>query len=140
MQSSELRVEEIMTTDLITVAPEEPIELVAHLMDWKHVRHVPVEDREGQLVGLVSSFEMFHHFACRLGEPERFPQAAADIMQRRPSAVAPETTVLEAISVMRRDQVDALAVVKEGKLVGIVTEHDFLNLAARLIEQGVRRS
>jgi len=139
MQSSELRVEEIMTTDLITVAPEEPIELVAHLMDWKHVRHVPVEDREGRLVGLVSSFEMFRHFACRFGEPERSPEVAADIMQRHPSVVAPETTVLEAISLMRREQVAALAVVKEGKLVGIVTEHDFLNLAARLIEQGVRR-
>ena len=47
------RVEQFMTTDLITVGPDEGVELVANLMKWKKIRHVPVEvdvsggDREG---------------------------------------------------------------------------------------------
>mgnify|MGYP002064122728 CR=1 FL=1 len=43
-----------MTTDLFTVHPDELIHLAAHVMDWKHVRHVPVEDNDHRLVGLVT--------------------------------------------------------------------------------------
>ena len=55
---SYLRVEEFMTTDLFTVHEDEPLDLVANLMDWKRVRHIPVEDEEGKLVGLISCFEV----------------------------------------------------------------------------------
>ena len=51
-------VEEFMTTDLFTVHEDEPLELVANLMDWKRVRHIPVENEQGVLVGLVSCFEV----------------------------------------------------------------------------------
>ena len=52
-----------------------------------------------------------------------------------PLTVTPETATLEAIALLRRAQVDCLPVVKEGRLVGIVTERDFINVAARLLEQ-----
>ncbi|MDH3784769.1 MAG: CBS domain-containing protein, partial [Acidobacteriota bacterium] len=47
-------VEQLMSTDLFTVRPDELIHLAAHVMDWKHVRHVPVEDETHCLVGLIS--------------------------------------------------------------------------------------
>ncbi len=43
-----------MSTDLLTVREDEPIDLVANLMDWHRIHHVPVEDNEHRLVGLVS--------------------------------------------------------------------------------------
>ena len=43
-----------MTTDVFSVRPEDVVDLAASLMDWRHIRHVPVEDGEGKLVGLVS--------------------------------------------------------------------------------------
>ena len=49
-----LKVEQYMTTDLYTVHPDEPVDLVAKLMEWHRIRHVPVEDHEHRLVGLVS--------------------------------------------------------------------------------------
>ena len=43
-----------MSTDLFTVKPDDLIDLAASVMDWRHIRHVPVEDDEGHLVGLVT--------------------------------------------------------------------------------------
>ena len=56
-------------------------------------------------------------------------------MNREPLTVAPETKTLEAIALMRRERVDCLPVVKQSRLVGILTERDFIGVAARLHEQ-----
>src|ERR1044072_4689275 len=45
---------QFMSTDLFTVRPGDLVDLAAGVMDWRHVRHVPVEDDEGRLVGLVT--------------------------------------------------------------------------------------
>ena len=54
-----------MTTDIFTVQPDDPIELVADLMSWERIRHVPVEDGRGQLVGLVTYRAVMRHLAER---------------------------------------------------------------------------
>ena len=54
LRPSYLRVEQYMVTDLRTVHEDEPIDLVANLMDWNRIHHIPVEDNEHRLVGLVS--------------------------------------------------------------------------------------
>ena len=43
-----------MITDLFTVRPEDVIDLAASLMNWQEIQHVPVEDDEGRLVGIVT--------------------------------------------------------------------------------------
>ena len=43
-----------MTTDLVSVAEDDPVELAANLMDWHRIRQVLVEDGDGTLIGLVS--------------------------------------------------------------------------------------
>ena len=45
-----------------TVHPEDLVDLAASVMEWEHIRHVPVEDTDGRLVGLVS-----HRALLRLG-------------------------------------------------------------------------
>jgi len=55
-------------------------------------------------------------------------------MNRVALTVTPETLTLDAIALMRRERVDCLPVVKEGRLVGIVSERDFINVAGRLLE------
>ena len=56
-------VERFMATDLFTVRPEDVIDLAASLMNWKHIRHVPVEDDEGNLVGIVSHRDLLEILA-----------------------------------------------------------------------------
>ncbi len=53
-QHNFVTVEQLMTTDLVTVAPDDPVELVANLLDWHRIRQVLVEESDGTLVGLVS--------------------------------------------------------------------------------------
>ena len=130
-----LRVEEFMTTELFTVHEDEPLDLVANLMDWKRVRHIPVEDEQGRLVGLISCFEVLRHLEKGVTEKTADPVSVSSIMTHGPLTVTPETPTLEAIALMRKEKVDCLPVVMEGRLVGIVSERDFINVAARLLER-----
>ncbi|MFH0944664.1 MAG: CBS domain-containing protein, partial [Planctomycetota bacterium] len=133
-RSSYRTVGQVMTSDVFTVGPEDLVDLAASLMDWEHVRHVPVEDSDGKLVGLVSHRAMLRIVGRGLGREPAEPVAVREIMTPNPLSVGPETGVLQAIQLMRANQVSCLPVTKEGRLVGIVTERDFLDVAARLFE------
>src|SRR4030095_3374540 len=135
---SYLCVEEFMTTDLFTVHEDEPLELVANLMNWKHVRHIPVEDEQGHLAGLISSFEVLHHLLHATNEMGRTPLAVRSVMNKTPLTITPDTRNLDAITLMRREKVDCLPVVNKRRLVGIITERDFINIAARLLAPEAR--
>jgi CBS domain-containing protein len=129
-----LRVEEFITTDLFTVHADEPLELVARLMDWKRIRHIPVEDEQGRLVGLISCFEVLRHLERSIDEKAKDSTAVSSVMNKEPLTITPETLTLDAIALMRREKVDCLPVVKDGHLLGIVTERDFITVAARLLD------
>ena len=136
MKPTDLRVEEFMTTDLFSVDPEEPISLVAHLMEWKNVRHIPVEDEGGRLVGLLSCFDVIRQYGGK-AEDEGQATAVSAVMDPRPVTVSPEASMIEAINLLRTEKVDCLPVVREDRLIGIVTEHDFIHVVARLLEVGM---
>lgn len=113
-----------MTTDLFTVHPDEPLDLVANLMDWKRIRHIPVEDEQGKLAGLISCFDVLHHCSPPLRQTDSDPVSVRAVMQLNPLTLPPETLIVEAVDRMRQEKSDYLLVVKEGRLVGIVTERD----------------
>ncbi|MET0625502.1 MAG: CBS domain-containing protein [Pyrinomonadaceae bacterium] len=121
----------LMSTDLFTVRPDDLVEMVARVMEWRDVRHVPVEDEEGRLVGIVSHRSLLRMLSNRLpGEGELV--AVRQIMNTDPISVAPTTPVSEAVELMRSRRVGSLPVVEGGRLVGIVTVYDFLESSARL--------
>jgi CBS domain-containing protein len=120
-----------MSTDLFTVRPDDLVEMVARVMEWRDVRHVPVEDEEGRLVGIVSHRSLLHLLADGpTGGRELI--AVRQIMNPDPVSVAPTTPVSEAVELMRRRRIGSLPVVEDGRLVGIVTVYDFLESSARL--------
>jgi CBS-domain-containing membrane protein len=52
---------DIMTSDVFTVRPDDVVDLAASVMDWwQHIRHVPVEDMQGKVVGLLTAREVLH--------------------------------------------------------------------------------
>jgi CBS domain-containing protein/gamma-glutamylcysteine synthetase len=132
------QVGQYMSTDLYTVNQSEAIDLVACMMDWRRIRHVPVEDDDHRLVGLVT-----HRTLLRLiarggaGDPAR-PLAVEDVMHDKIISVSPETPSLEAIELMKRHKIACLPVVRDERLVGMVTESDFLRIAAVLLEDSLR--
>lgn len=124
---------QFMTTDLLTVHPEDLVDLAASLMDWEQIRHVPVEDDKGHLVGLVSHRALLRLVARGGTEGgERVP--IRDIMRADPLTVTPKTSTLEVIRIMREQKLSCLPVVDDGRLVGIVTERDLIDVSARLLE------
>ncbi len=130
--SSYRLVEQIMSTDLFTVAPDEPIDLVASVMDWRHVRHVPVEEG-GRLVGLISHRDLLRTVAAPgIDCPEPALTARA-VMKSDPLTVTASTPTLAAMEVMREAAVGCLPVVQDGRLVGIVTASDFLPISYRCL-------
>jgi len=130
-------IDQVMTTDLFTVNPEDLVDLAANLMEWEHIRHVPVEDDDGKLVGLVSHRTLLRLIGT-MDAKSADPIAVREIMKPSPISVAPETGVLDAITLMRKHKVSCLPVTRDEKLVGIVTERDFLDVAQRLFEEQLR--
>lgn len=130
-----LRVEQFMATDLLTVQEDEVIDLVANMMEWGHVRHVPVEDRDNRLVGLVSYRSLLKVLGSGHGSGDQDQIAVSEIMKRDPLTISAEASTLEAIAKMRRHKIACLPVVKEGRLVGVVTDHEFMDIAAELLAE-----
>ena len=132
-----LKVEQFMSTDLTTVHPDEALDLVANLMVWERIRYVPVEDAENRLVGLVSYRHLLRVIAKGMVEGPTKPVSVRDAMLTQVLTVTPETPTLDAIRLMREHGIGCLPVVKEGRLVGVLTERDFMNIAAELLEQNL---
>jgi CBS domain-containing protein len=128
---------QIMTTDVFTVQPEDVVDLAASVMEWEHIRHVPVEDQSGKLVGLVSHRSILRMLA-RGKDSSNGAAAVREIMHPDPITVRPETSTIEAIEVMRRNRVGCLPVVQNNHLVGIVTERDFIDASAHLLDRWLR--
>ncbi len=127
-------VERFMAKDLFTVRPEDIIDFAASLMNWKHIRHVPVEDDEGNLVGLITSRELLEILANdKLKNKDEI--AVRDVMRTDVATVTPETSSLEALQIMREKEIGCLPVIKNNKLIGIITAHDFLTVSAKLFEE-----
>ena len=94
---------------------------------------LPVEDAEGRLVGLISHRCLLRLFAQgRVGGDQKV--TVGEIMNTEPVTVRPDTPTVDAIRMMREKRLACLPVTRDGKLVGIVTEHDFIVIASRLLE------
>jgi CBS domain-containing protein len=137
-EASYNRVEQYMTTHLFTVHEDELIDLVAFLMDRKQIRHVLVEDDEHRLTGIVS-YRSVLRLVARTSEGVDGERPVREIMERDPVTVSPDTETLEAIRIMRDARVSCLPVIKEGRLVGIVSERDFMPIAYQLLEDRLGR-
>ena len=130
-------VEHFMTKELFTVRPEDVVNLAASLMSWKHIQHVPVEDDAGNIVGILSHRDLLELLATDKAE-KAGEIVVREIMKTDLFTITPETPTLEALNLMRDKNIGSLPVVKDGKLVGLVTAHDFLTVSAKLLEERLK--
>jgi CBS domain-containing protein/gamma-glutamyl:cysteine ligase YbdK (ATP-grasp superfamily) len=124
----------LMSTDLFTVRPDDLVDLAASVMEWRHIRHVPVEDDDGRLVGLISHRDLLRLLAQGMLSRSAKEVTVKEIMIRNLMTIAPETPTLEALTIMRQRKIGCLPVVENDRLIGIVTAYDFLSLSAVIIE------
>ncbi len=144
-------VADVMTREVVTLGEEDNLLEVMQGMEQLQVRHLPVVDEEGKLVGLVTQRDLLAIASGAIGA--NLLQAArerlieentfvAEVMVRDPITVRPDTPLDEAARSMMAEKIGALPVVdEEGKLVGLVTQHDLLRLLVSILqtqEQGAQ--
>lgn len=131
---------QFMATDLFTMRPDDLVDLAASVMDWRHIRHVPVEDEQGRLVGLITHRALLRLLSRRYHSNNEGPLTVREVMKGDPITVSSITPTLEALELMRLNKVGCLPVVDDGQLVGIVTSFDFLDASARLFKERLTNS
>ena len=122
---------QFMSRDVFTVSPDDLIDLAASVMDWRHIRHVPVEDHDGRLVGLITHRGLLR---MRINGNTKLT-TVREIMVADPVTITPSTSSLDAMEIMRSNRVGCLPVVEGDQLVGIITSFDFLEATAQLFQQ-----
>jgi CBS domain-containing membrane protein len=126
-------VRDLMTEKVYTLAPTDNLVALEDLMDARRVRHVPIVDREGDLIGLVTQRDLARSV---LGRLEDLPigverdllrsRRVREIMTTEPETVEPETRLSDAASTLLENKIGCLPVVEGMRLVGILTEADFV--------------
>ena len=128
------RVDQIMSTDLFTVQEEDLMDLVGNIMVWRKIRHLPVENHSGELVGLVTSGLMMHYLCEDRTEDVR-DLSVGEVMIKDIVSINPEASTRDAMKLMRQKNVGCLPVIKDKQLVGIVTEFDFVKVMDQLFDE-----
>ena len=140
IKATEMTVSNIMTHNVFTIRLDKKLIVVKEIMEWAHVRHVPVVDGEGSLVGLVSHRDLLGASLAMVDKAKtEFDKKnwlahilVKDVMQKTVLAVNPTASVAQVARLMRTNKIGCVPVVENGKLVGIVTEHDLLQIVEKL--------
>ena len=126
-------VRDLMTETVHTLTPKDDLASLYDLMDSRRVRHVPIVDSEGEIVGLVTDRDLSK---TALGAVEELPLSVErdilrrrrirDIMATEPDVIEPDARLQEAAAILLENKVGCLPVVEGLRLVGIITEADFV--------------
>ena len=136
-----MKVKDLMSQQVRTIEPSDScLEAVAR-MHQARVRHLPVVNREGMMVGVVTDRDLRHHlFSPRVyKEMESLgidillkAVPVSDVMSTPVVAVTPDADLPDAARLMREGKVGSLPVVHSGIVVGIITETDLLRQICRI--------
>ena len=130
-----MRVADIMATSVATVGVDEAAEAAADLMQLHRIHHLLVMSN-GQLVGILSDRDI----GGRRGGPLREGRTVRDLMTPNVTTIAKNATVRRAANLMRGRTIGCLPVVNgRGRVLGIITTSDLLELVGRGAERPVER-
>ena len=117
-----MRVRDLMSKSVVTIAPEESAALAARLLSRHELGALPVCAADGTLAGIVTDRDIVTRCVAAGEEPGRVP--VRDIMSPAPSVITPETPVSTAARLMAQRQVRRLPVVEQGQVVGMLSLGD----------------
>ncbi len=135
----EMKVRDVMTADPTSLKRNDKLTLADDIMRLGRVRHLPVLDDEGQvLVGIVTQRDLFRDaLAQALGYGKHAQRkllntlSVKEVMTSDVVTISPETPLVEAARILTERKIGCLPVVENRRLVGILTEGDFVALIAR---------
>jgi CBS domain-containing protein len=125
MKASDLTVSDLMTTNLITIKASEPLQEARADMEIGVIRHLPVIDDRGRLVGVVSDRDLL---------ASRRAHRVADVMTREVITTRADAPAVDAATTMLDNKISSVLVVNDDEqLVGMVTQTDYLEVARRAL-------
>lgn len=149
-----MRAHQIMTRNVVTVSPETTIVDAANIMLKQHISGLPVTDSDGKLVGIVSQGDFLRRaeigterkrsrwLGLLLGagrEASDFireqGRKVGDVMTANPSTISEDTLLEDIVAVMEKNGIKRLPVVRDDKIVGIVTRTNLLQAVADLARE-----
>lgn len=147
---------DIMTTNVITVSPDEPVEDIARLLIERHISAAPVVDVDGSLLGIVSEGDLVHRilgdhelprswWLSLVGDPADKPreylkshgQTAKDVMTADVVSVGEFSSIAEIAELLETKRIKRVPVVENGKLVGIVSRANIIQALVAGKEKGI---
>lgn len=128
----------IMSTDLITIGPDENLAAARELMHDRKIHHLPVVE-DGNLVGLVTLTNVLAATDSFLRDDDNRIRAAEiivrDMMVTDVATVDEHATLRQAALFLEKHRIGCLPVMSDGTLKGIITDTDFVAVAINLLEQ-----
>jgi CBS domain-containing protein len=132
------RVRDLMKREVTTLQRNEKLTAADDIMRLGRIRHLPVLDEDGQLAGIVSQRDLFRGALARaLGYGEYAQRKLLDgllvkeVMTSEVITADPNMPLPEAARVLVQRKIGCLPVVEDGRLVGILTESDFVGMVAK---------
>ncbi len=120
----ERTVRDIMTAKARVAGPSDKLVDAFHVMRLAGFRHMPVVE-DGKLVGIVSDHDIF------LGWGRGGDTPVGELMTKSPRWVGPDANARDAAALLLRHKIGCLPVIDDGRVVGIVTQADFVAFAHR---------
>lgn len=130
MRSDQVR--DLMTENVFTLRPQDDLMALYDLMDTKHIRHVPIVDRDRDLVGLVTHRDLTRSALGTEDAPLSLQREMLvrrkirEIMATEVETVEPDEDLKTAAELLIENKIGCLPVVEGTHLVGILTESDFV--------------
>jgi CBS domain-containing membrane protein len=136
-----LTVGDLMTTQLFTLLETDTLYTAKQIMEMARVRHVPIVDAKDAFIGLITHRDMLALAVSKLSDIDSSTQDELDAglplreIMRTDVAVVPSSALLrDAAQMLLEHKYGCLPVVDSGRLVGIITEADFLRLTISLMD------
>ena len=130
-----MRVSDIMSRGVKTIQASNSTEAARERMAVHAIRHLVVMD-DGKVVGVVSERDLGGRRSVKTGDD----RAVTEVMTRQAVTAKPEQTIRQAANLMRGRGIGCLPVLKDGRLKGIVTVTDLLELLGRGLERPIPRT
>lgn len=127
-----MKVEDVMSSPVITIKETDSVLGAAKLMKKHEIGCVVVVDKSGKPRGLITERDVVRRVSASDLVPSNV--AAGKIMSKSPATVEPTANVTDAAKKMRELKIRRLVVVQDGKLKGIITSNDIVDITPALID------
>ena len=149
-----MKAADVMVTNVISVGPDACVQDIAHLLLTNRISAVPVVDNDGKLLGIVSEGDLMRRAEAGTGRRRSWwlamltgremlaadyvrehSRKVTDVMTRNVVTATPETPLQDIATLLEKNGIKRVPIVKDGKVVGIVSRANLLQALASLRKQ-----